>query len=82
MSLIVSYLCRGLCPNCVVDCVVTALPLGEVRGLTRLILRDLVDLVVAALARGAVSLPFLGNVDHIGKLNCGRRAIVSNAERR
>ena len=47
--------------------VVTALPLGEVRGLTGLVLRDLVDLVVAALARGAVGLPFLGDVDHLGK---------------
>jgi len=45
--------------------VVTTLPLGEVRGLPGLVLRDLVYLVVAALARGAVGLPFLGYVDHL-----------------
>jgi len=44
--------------------VVTALPLGEVGCLTRLVLGNLVDLVRTALASGAVRLAFFGHVDH------------------
>ena len=44
--------------------VVTALPLGEVGCLPRLVLGDLVDLVRTALASGAVRLAFFGDVDH------------------
>ncbi len=44
--------------------VVTALPLGEVGCLPRLVLGDLVDLVRAALASGAVRFAFFGHVDH------------------
>lgn len=44
--------------------IVTTLSLGEVRGLSGLVLGHLVGLVLAALLAGAVSLTFLGYVNH------------------
>jgi hypothetical protein len=44
--------------------VVTTLSLGEVGGLARFVLGDLVDLVLAALLAGAEGFAFLGYVNH------------------
>jgi len=50
--------------------VIPALPLGKVGSLTRFVLCDLVDLVVAAFAASAVCFTFFGDVDH-GASVCG-----------
>lgn len=49
--------------------VVTALSLGERRGLTSLVLGDLVQGVLAALPALAESLASLGDVDHLAGLS-------------
>ena len=51
--------------------IVTTLSLGEVRGLSRLVLGYFVDLVLAAFFAGTKSFAFFGHVDHFDKLEGG-----------
>ena len=47
--------------------VITTLSLGKVRGLSGLVLGDLVDLMLAALLASAEGLTFFGHVNHFDK---------------
>jgi hypothetical protein len=62
--------------------VVTTLSLGEVGGLSRLVLGNLVNLVLTALFAGAVSLTFLGYVNHFEAIEIRCRGQVRNNDRK